>query len=185
MGHTHDEVMTAITANEPPIRAHQRWELRDEEGRVIRAFRIMAKHPDPAPADAVAPGAAQWIVKEEPVHGRQIVEVVLLWLPEYNLRRLFKLSLDLAEESGTTKETIELPYWVLVETGPGQGATYQHVKTGADIDRYVRDLHGALSVLETIAQFDQGTAGDTAMEFLKRVGIWSANVRRIDGPPAA
>jgi hypothetical protein len=176
--------MAAITGNDPAIRPMQTWVLRSDDGRLMKKLRILAMHPEPyrGNSDGTAKSSAQWIYKEEPIAGRQIIETVLSWIPEYNLRRLFVLDYDPVEQTESDL-TLSLPHVVMIEVGPEQPASITTIKTVADVDRVVRDIHGCLDALEEIAQFDQGTAGDTAMAQLQRMGVWSQSVQRL-GPAA-
>lgn len=185
MGLNHDETMAAITGNDPVIRPMQRWALYSEDARPVKVLLILAKHPEPHGDGIGHPegGRTQWIYREEPVHGNQIVETTLSWIPEYNLRRLFALDREhtLPPAQAEATGSLSLPYTAWVETAPGAAAITVDFKTDADIDRMARDFFAGLSVLEGIASFASGTAGDEAMAYLKRIGVWSERVERVDG----
>lgn len=179
MGLDHDQTMAAITGNNPEIRPMQCWILYAEDGRPMKRLRILAKHPEPH-GDGVGHhegGRTQWIYRTEVTHGTQVIELMLEWIPEYNLRRLFTLDEDPIEALAESRETLGLPYAVFVEAGPEQSPFQQIFYTSADVDRLARDLHGCIHTLEGIASFASGTAGDEAMNQLKRMGAWSERVQ--------
>lgn len=182
MGLTHDETVTAITANDPPIRPGQTWVVKDDD-KIIRALRIYALWPEPVKG-AGSMGNA-WVFSDAPgIKTRQSrTGLDISYVPEYNLRRIFELAPELSVYGSTTPSAtppLELPHRTMIETGPGEAAALQEIKTAADIDRIVRDLHACISTLEGIAYFASGTAGDEAMRQLKRMGVWRESVTNLE-----
>jgi hypothetical protein len=75
---THEETEAQIKANDPPIEVNQRWIIYKGD-EVYSRLRILAKHPD-----------GGWIYQPEPTKFRRI-ELYMSFIPEYNLRRVYKL----------------------------------------------------------------------------------------------
>lgn len=172
-----DKTIAAMTSNDPVIRPMQVWETTPATGEG-RKVRVLAKHPEPySNPDGLVPSQVMWVCRDE----TRSPVMDLFVIPEINLRHIFELVEDpmeiwSAEEREATEEVIA-PYTVLVEQGPDQAASTVTFKTSADIDRMARDFYAALKVLEGIAHFAGGIAGDEAMTYLKQVGVWSEQVQ--------
>jgi hypothetical protein len=96
----HTETLYAVEVNDPPIEPGQIWSMRSEDpkyerwGGIVRALRIIGRYPDDD-----KDGGRRWVEEDAPNVRTSFNRVGyrdITVIPEYNLRRIFKLDEELS-----------------------------------------------------------------------------------------
>lgn len=93
---SHEATLAAIEADDPPIEPGQVWSIRSDDprcarfGGVARADRVLGFHPDPAP------DGGRYVIYEPAKVPMSIRGDGIGRIPEYNLRRIFRLDAELS-----------------------------------------------------------------------------------------